>query len=351
MKLDEAKKIGEKSVEINAEDLFSRYTLDLIFTCFFKQPNIIDYNVEKEFWSEATNTFARDIISPMFRFCIAFPVLNPIINWLLFNFHSSGVYRSNLYKMVLKHIEANKTASKESKASGENDFEKVDSFVMKDGSKFKRSLIDYVMDNYLNGFLTRREYIHTTMTLMFGSNKSSTDALSKLLFNLSTHQQVQTKLRNLVAKEGDDCKYLDMVVHESLRLFPPVYAGCSRTITRDIESECGLVPKGSFVVTPVYLIHKLKEYWGEDAEEFRPERWENAKNFHPVQHLTFGAGKRNCVGMQFALVEIKMFIRQLILRYRFDPSPKTDPTMMHEAPAMMITIPDTPVHVKISRLH
>lgn len=342
----------ENYIEIDVDDLFHRYALDLVFTCFLKQPDLIDYRADRDFWASAMDKFGRDFNSRLFRVCMLFPIILPIINWFLFRFHPSGVYRKYLYKYVSEHIEMNEKAMRESGISGERDFENVESFTNSDGSKFKRGLVDYFMDRYFKGNITRREYIHSTIGLLFAADKSTADTLAKLIYNLSLNERVQSKLRNLVLtrEEGEEFEYLNWVIYESMRVITPVYIGCSRLINNDIESDVGVIPKGTFVYTPNYLIHKLEQYWGKDAQEFIPERWAESKNFHPLQYLAFGAGKRNCLGYMFAMAELRMVLCQLIKVYKFEISPKTDPRLMHTSPSLVFTIYDKPTYVRISRV-
>lgn len=98
--------------------------------------------------------------------------------------------------------------------------------------------------------------------------------------------------------------YTEMCLKETLRLFPMV-AMVVRQTTADVKLRTVdiEVPKDTPIVIAVYPIHHRKEYWGENVEDFVPERFtpENEKNFHPFQYLPFMAGPRNCVG-EYSLV-------------------------------------------------
>ena len=207
-----------------------------------------------------------------------------------------------------------------------------------------------MIDQFCEGKLTRTEFFNSTFFLLFAADKTTADALSKLIYHLAIYQDVQTKLRNLLLTEGIETEYLQWVIDESLRLFPPVMFGCSRTTARDFQTESGLIPAGVFVHTNAWTIHRLPEYWGPDAEEFKPERWRDAKNFHPMQYLAFGAGKRNCPGKDFALQEIKMLIDVLLRKFKFEKSSKTSECLDFEAPFFIFTIFDQPTNIKISRI-
>jgi cytochrome P450 len=106
-----------------------------------------------------------------------------------------------------------------------------------------------------------------------------------------------------------NCRYLQYCNNEALRLYPVVplngrYANKDTTLPRgggqDGKSPI-FVPKGTTVHYSVFVMHRRKDLWGDDAEEFRPERWENRK--FGWEYLPFNGGPRVCIGQQLALTE------------------------------------------------
>ena len=83
--------------------------------------------------------------------------------------------------------------------------------------------------------------------------------------------------------------------------------------------------KGQVVEIPIYAIHHSEEYY-ENPEKFNPERFlpENRDQIIPYTYLPFGSGPRNCIGMRFALMEAKLCLGQIVRRFRFVRSPKTE---------------------------
>lgn len=106
-----------------------------------------------------------------------------------------------------------------------------------------------------------------------------------------------------------DMKYLRWVLNECLRLMPIValnarIAVCDTVIPLGGGAEGKtpvFLPKGSVVVWHPWTFHKRKDFYGEDADEFKPERWEKLR--HGWEYLPFNGGPRICVGQQFALTE------------------------------------------------
>lgn len=104
-------------------------------------------------------------------------------------------------------------------------------------------------------------------------------------------------------------KYMDQVICESLRKWPPGFVN-DRVCTKDYVYDDGeklkfKMDKGAILMFPTYSIHHDSAYYS-DPEQFDPERFndENKHNISPETYLPFGMGPRNCIGMLF----LKFFI-------------------------------------------
>lgn len=157
----------------------------------------------------------------------------------------------------------------------------------------------------------------TAQALVFfiaGFETSST-TLSFLSYLLAVNQDVQSKLREeiddvLERSEGKinyeellKMKYLDQVVSETLRLYPPGYI-LTRICTKDYQLVAKksnendlLVSKGTIVVIPVVGVHMDPEYFP-NPRKFNPDRFsdENKADIVPGTYMPFGSGPRNCIG-------------------------------------------------------
>jgi len=131
--------------------------------------------------------------------------------------------------------------------------------------------------------------------------------------------------------------YLDAVVRETLRLYPAapsilreamkddcIPLGKPFTDKKGIVRNEVRVRKGQIVMIPINVINRDISIWGEDAAEFKPERWADipsAASFIPgvwANLLTFGGGPRACIGFRFSLVETKALLFALIRAFEID---------------------------------
>lgn len=173
------------------------------------------------------------------------------------------------------------------------------------------------------------------LNIMVAGRDTTAGLLSFTLFELSRTPRVWEKLKNEVYShfgEGSEedienilfeslkkCEYLKYVLNEVLRLYPAVPVNF-RDAIKDTTLPTGggpdgtapiFVPKGTTVAYTVYCTHRIPEIFGEDSEEFKPERWESQPKYGWA-YLPFNGGPRICLGQQFALTEASYVIVRLI---------------------------------------
>ncbi|XP_069358541.1 cytochrome P450 9e2-like [Maniola hyperantus] len=166
--------------------------------------------------------------------------------------------------------------------------------------------------------------------------------MSFALHELALHPDVQGRLYREI-KEHDvknggklsytsiqDMTYLDMVVSEVLRMWPPGFA-LDRVCVKDYNmgrpnaksTQDYIVRKGEIIWAPTWCFHHDPKYFP-NPEKFDPERFsdENKHLINPMAYIPFGLGPRNCIGSRFALCEIKVFLYQILLHFEVSPSVK-----------------------------
>ncbi|ERE74759.1 cytochrome P450 3A31-like protein [Cricetulus griseus] len=142
-----------------------------------------------------------------------------------------------------------------------------------------------------------------------------------------------------------EMEYLDMVMNETLRLYP-IGNRLERVCKRDVQMDGVFVPKGSIVMVPVFALHYDPQYWPE-PEEFRPERFskENKGSIDPYVFMPFGNGPRNCIGMRFALMNMKLALTKVLQNFSFQPCKETQMPMKLSRKAMLQ--PEKPIVLKV----
>jgi len=139
-----------------------------------------------------------------------------------------------------------------------------------------------------------------------------------------------------------------MILQESLRLYPPVVMFV-RYLRKDTKLGDLTIPAGVELVVPVSIIHREKEYWGDNAGEFNPERFSEGVSKATkgkLSYLPFGWGPRLCIGQNFGLLEAKVAVSMILQRFSLEFSPSYT-----HAPSFIITMqPEHGAHIILHKL-
>lgn len=156
------------------------------------------------------------------------------------------------------------------------------------------------------------------LSILLAGRDTTASLLAHLWYTLARRPDVLQKLRSEVLHLGDrapsfeqikEMRYLQYCLNEALRLYPVVPMN-SRTAVTDTVLPVGggpvgkspiFIKSGTQIIYQVWAMHRRKDFYGEDAEVFRPERWETLRP--GWQYLPFNGGPRICIGQKFALTE------------------------------------------------
>ncbi|KAL6878363.1 hypothetical protein ACP4OV_012533 [Aristida adscensionis] len=181
--------------------------------------------------------------------------------------------------------------------------------------------------------LSMEEIIHECKLFFFAGHENTSLLITWAVFLLSVYPEWQDRLRKEVLNEfgrehpSPDAisrlKEMTMVLLETLRLYCPALFMQRKPIT-DSTLGATKLPKGLGIVIPIPVMHRDKEIWGDNADEFDPLRFENgitraAKVPHAL--LAFALGPRSCIGQNFAMLEAKSVLTLLLQNFSFTIAP------------------------------
>jgi cytochrome P450 len=191
-----------------------------------------------------------------------------------------------------------------------------------------RTSLAFITDSICTLLRIKKSHLFDSIA---GSTTTATAIYHTLLALISTPTVYATLQREIDARiasglisspiitdsEAQAFPYLQAVIRESLRMWPPTTGLGSKQAPEGGDTICGYyVPGGTQVAHNFFGMMRLKSIWGEDADVFRPERWleaekeeERVKYLNSVVDLDFGSGKYQCLGKRIASMELnKIFI-------------------------------------------
>ncbi|XP_044261216.1 uncharacterized protein LOC123009155 [Tribolium madens] len=300
--------------DLDIKDILSRYTTDVIGSCAFGiECNSFKYP-DAEFRKMGKKVFSFGFWRSFCSFCIIyFPKLS----------HHLGVPTNEKdVQNFFTGIVAESVKLRQEQNIKRNDFLQL--------------LID------LKDHLSLGEMAAQVFLFFAAGFESSSTTMTFVLYELAKNAEVQEKLRIEIRKILDkhqgltyeaiiEMKYLQQVIDETLRLYPPL-ATLNRRCIKDytLRNTNIKIEKGTSVIIPSLGLHMDPEFYP-DPEIFNPENFseENKQKRPNFVHLPFGDGPRNCIGLRFALMQSKSGIATVINHFRLSVSPATKPLKLN----------------------
>jgi cytochrome P450 len=190
--------------------------------------------------------------------------------------------------------------------------------------------------------MSDRQLRDEMMTLFLAGHETTAMALTWSWFLISRHPEVDATLtaeldrvlhgRTPSVTDLPSLPYTDMIVRESMRLYPPA-AGFAREPIEDVTIGGYTVPKGSLVTVNTYALHRDARFF-ERPDRFDPDRfapgWED--RVPRYAYLPFGGGPRVCIGNGFAMMEARLILATVAQRWRLTLEP-----VQHVVPMQLVT--------------
>uniref|UniRef100_U5EUU8 Putative cytochrome n=1 Tax=Corethrella appendiculata TaxID=1370023 RepID=U5EUU8_9DIPT len=321
------KNYSDKHCEIEVKDILARFTTDVIGTCAFGIDLNTLENPESEFRKKSVLAFQLTIWQNI-RFIVI-----------------------SIFENISKKIGAKVTHPV------------VEEFFM----RITRETVDYREKNNVqrNDFMnllleiknnekdpeqsiTFNELAAQCFIFFLAGFETSSSTMSFCLYELALNEDVQEKLRDEInaAIEKNDGKityelissitYLDNVINETLRKYPPV-DNLFRTTNKDyaIPGTDLTIEKGTMVMVPSFALHRDPEYFP-DPERFNPDRFLPENGIRPYTFLPFGEGPRNCIGSRFGMMQTRIGLITVLRSFKMSPSKNTQIPLQIAADASIL---------------
>lgn len=197
----------------------------------------------------------------------------------------------------------------------------------------EETLLDYLVKHTKDPVVLHDE----TLNIMIAGRDTTASTLTFVIYFLCIYPHVLHRLREEILErvgptnrpsyeDIKEMKYLRAVINETLRLYPAVPINVRTNVKAttwpnpDPNGKPFYIPADSSVAFSVFMMHRRKEYWGPDAEEFDPDRFIDYRLQkylipNPFIFLPFNAGPRICLGQQFAYNETSFFLIRLLQHF------------------------------------
>ncbi|OWZ17408.1 Cytochrome P450 [Phytophthora megakarya] len=173
------------------------------------------------------------------------------------------------------------------------------------------------------------------VNFIIAGRDTTAQALSWFFYCLSKNPQVETKIREEIAKtlpklfkgqcspsmeDVNELHYVEAALRETLRLYPSVPIVSKQAIHDTVLSDGTFIAAGTMAGLPMYALGRMPHVWGPDAAEFRPERWFDSHtgkliSVSAYKFVAFNAGPRLCLGKNLAMLEMKLIVASLLSKY------------------------------------
>lgn len=227
-------------------------------------------------------------------------------------------------------MESAKTAKDKSGSDDENVYYR--------SKKRRYAMMDTLLQAQRDGLIDDEGIIEETDTFTFEGHDTTSSAMTFTLLLMAHHPEAQERVfeeiqsikldkednHELTIDDFNKMEYLDRVVKESLRIYPPV-PFISRNLSEDFEHDGFIQPKDTSVNIHIFDVHRDPEVFP-DPEKFDPDRFlpENCAKRSNFAFIAFSAGMRNCIGQRFAMLELKMILTKLITAFKVLPVTKRE---------------------------
>ncbi|XP_055693821.1 probable cytochrome P450 9f2 [Lutzomyia longipalpis] len=331
-----------KPLLTNMKDLFGRFGTDIIASCAFGLKVNSFRDRENECYRHGQELVDLNGIHGLkFLFLLECPKIFKFLRLSLFSKKFSDFFKNtvwgimkqrekdNIYRPDIINImmEARKGKLRYDDSQQEKEgYATVKEIRIGEGMHHRKITDDEILAQCLTFFMAGFSTTNICMCFTAHELAINQDIQKTLLAEVDATTQALGG-KPLTYEAVQNMQYLDMVVSESLRLWPPIPTSnreCTKPYRIEVDGTSYSIAVGELIYIPIVAIHHDPKYFP-NPFSFDPERFneQNKRNIIPYSYLPFGAGPRNCIGSRFALMEIKAILYYLLTKFTFEASEKT----------------------------
>ncbi|XP_055589841.1 probable cytochrome P450 9f2 [Uranotaenia lowii] len=360
--------IGQQSgKQYEMKDVFARFATDVIATCAFGIQVDSSRERDNEFYRTGRDmmSFGRFSVLVRIFFCRVMPSVASALGIDIID-RKHNRYFSKLIKEAVKARETRGIVrpdminllmqARKGLLNHAGETEQREGFAVVEESEVGKGQATKTM--------TEPEMIAQCLIFFLAGFDTVSTCLTFLAYELTLNPEIQRKLYEEIVETHETLggksltydvlqkmKYMDMVVSESLRLWTPIPA-VDRLCVKEYTLDDGqglkfTIEKGTGVWIPLQAIHRDPKYYP-NPEKFIPERFseENRPNINLSTYMPFGVGPRACIGIRFALMEVKAIVYYMLREFSFNRTHQTQVPLKLVKEFSGLT-PERGVHVEL----
>lgn len=321
--------------------IFGNLTMDVIASVGFGIQLDSQKQTNHPFVHHAQLFFRATIFRPILYLILAFPVLLPLARLIPEKHRQQvDVFFTHSIKQLIKQRKSQPQNERRRDFlqlmldAGESTAEVTSGIPQSKGETNENSVPLVETRQQYKKTLSDDEMVGQALFFLVGGYETTSNTLAFTAYLLAMHSECQERLLSEIDEFFQNNKspdynnvqkleYLDMVISETLRLYPPAVR-FGRKAKHDCVIEGQFIPAKMHVEVPVAVLHYDPRYW-HDPMTFDPERFtpEAKAARHPFAYLPFGGGPRICIGMRLALLEMKISLVKILQKFSFETCEET----------------------------
>ncbi|UJR11334.1 hypothetical protein I4U23_015515 [Adineta vaga] len=349
--------------EFNIFTLYKRLTMDVIWHCAFGIDTDLQNDIDNSYMKKSLALFSRD---PEKMFLVRISNLMPFFVPLLIQFMKYSIKLINLFKMLIPSLMTNlegppqlwiiKQIDTLVQQRLHSDNKRIDLLQLMLDASSDEIVQDNDNHELMSKKLQYKEVLMNASLFLNAGFETTSLNLAYSTYELAKHEDIQKKLQLEIDQYWKDedsidydvinqLKYLDIFIREVLRSYSTTHRVFGRQCSQTTTIASHHVEKDSIIQADTYTIHHSIDLWGpEDPNEFVPER--HLIKRHPLAYMPFGAGPRNCIGMRFALMELKIALVYILHEYNILPGAKLEQGMKRQE---TVTLSPEAIFIRIQK--